>query len=79
MGELDEITNVKVYKGAVFRPLTYKQIKAILVPEAYKRFNTWMYGQTCPFVDGETGVYPWDFERWLMTGCPEGQRRGDWD
>jgi len=42
-------------------PISFKRIKEVLKPEAYKNFEKFMYGQT--YVD--EGVFEDDFIRWI--------------
>jgi hypothetical protein len=35
-------------------------------PEDFESLSNWMRGQTIPVLDdGTTGVYAWDFDRWV--------------
>lgn len=56
-----------------------EDIKATHTAKELRRFNSWLFGQTCPVLeDGSGGVYVWDYFRWLDGGCPSAQGV-DWD
>jgi hypothetical protein len=64
----------------IFRLLTYKQIEAVMTPEAFDAFCSWMRGQTCMLDEnGECLVYPWDLERWVHGGIRRQQTLAEWD
>ena len=57
-----------------------RDINAAAPPEEAARFWHWMRGQTVTLrPDGDTGVYQWDFERWVRQGRREEQASIDWD
>jgi hypothetical protein len=60
---------------------TDKQLKKVIPKSLIKRFNKWMYGQTCGVKDnGEVVTYKWDVDRFLdlqKTGKKESV--GEWD
>jgi len=46
---------------------TYSEIESFLTKKELKKFNDWMYGQTCG-VDENTGqhlIYAWDVQRFV--------------
>lgn len=60
--------------------ITYAQVKAYHTSEEYGRFCGWMNGQTAMLLkSGETGVYTWDYERWLREGKETEQNADTWD
>jgi len=44
-------------------------IKEHAPPEELKKFNEWLCGQTMLLrSDGDSGIYTWDFDRWVGQG-----------
>lgn len=59
---------------------TLAQVKKYHTPEEYRHFCKWMNGQTSMMLkSGETGVYTWDYERWLKEGKKTEQNADTWD
>jgi len=57
----------------------WRDIKLHAPPEEFNKLCEWMVGQTMiQRDDGDTGVYVWDFERWLHQGRKTAQG-ADWD
>lgn len=57
----------------------WPDIEATLTPREKTTFRRWMAGQTCLLrEDGTTGVYKWDWERWVAQGKKPEQGK-DWD
>lgn len=57
-----------------------EEIQARHTADELEAFYDFMCGQTAPILDsGESGVYSWDYERWLSQGKRNHQLSGDWD
>jgi len=60
--------------------VTYAQIEIYHSPEECRAFCKWMNGQTAMLLkSGETGIYTWDYERWLGEGRKTEQNPDTWD
>ncbi len=60
--------------------VTYAQIRKYHTPEEVEHFYKWMRGQTMMMLKGgESGIYTWDYERWLREGCKTEQNANTWD
>lgn len=49
------------------RGYTFEEIKSFLTEKEFKRFNDWIYGQTCG-IDEKTNellIYAWDVQRFV--------------
>lgn len=48
------------------RGYTYEEIKSFLTEKELKRFNDWIYGQTCDVDEmNELLIYAWDVQRFV--------------
>jgi len=71
-------TELKCYQDPVPH-YRWVDIQKTLTDREKTAFRRWMTGQTCcQSSEGGTGVYKWDYERWLSQGMKSEQGR-DWD
>lgn len=56
----------------------FEEIKERAPKEDSEILAKWMFGQTCPVIDGKSGIYSWDLERWLEQG-KKTEQGADWD
>lgn len=59
------IKNPKIEDFNVITYIPWENIRDVLGIRRYRKFQRWMYGQTCT----DSGVFPWDLERFLK-GLP---------
>ncbi len=60
--------------------ITYAQVEKYHSPEECRHFCRWMHGQTVMGLkSGESGIYTWDYERWLREGRKTEQNTDTWD
>lgn len=60
--------------------VTFAQIRAYHTREECEYFYKWMRGQTAMLLkSGHTGIYTWDYERWLREGKKTEQNADTWD
>ena len=56
-----------------------KQIEELAPPGEWDRLCVWTEGQTmCLSPDGSSGIYKWDFDRWLRQG-KKTEQGANWD
>jgi len=60
--------------------VTYDLVKRYHTEEEVKAFGNFMSGQTVMALpDGKSGIYVWDYERWLEGGMKKKVQGEDWD
>lgn len=60
--------------------ITDAQIEKYHTPEECVHFYVWMSRQTAMILkNGNTGIYTWDYERWLREGQKTEQNPDTWD
>lgn len=71
-------TELKLYNDPVPH-YRWEEIQATLSDREKTAFRRWMAGQTCLLCeDGTSGVYQWDWDRWVSQGKKSEQGK-DWD
>lgn len=60
--------------------ITFAQVEKHHSPEECRVFRKWMGGQTVVGLkNGRSGIYTWDYERWLREGKKTEQNADTWD
>lgn len=60
--------------------VTFAQVREYHTKEESEHFCKWMHGQTAMMLkNGKTGIYTWDYERWLREGKKTEQNADTWD
>ena len=71
--------NEKDYKiGGGVSYITYQQVLDNHSDKEVRSFDNYFVGQTGMLINGEYGIYTWDYERWIEGGMPDKQGRS-WD
>lgn len=70
---------IKIWPTEEMMGVTFDMVKKAHTKEEYLNFIKFMGGQTCGRMDnGETGIYSYDYERWIKSGKLTEQGI-DWD
>lgn len=71
---------IRIWPTEPMMGVTFKMVEKAHTKKEYENFCAWMGGQTCgTMANGESGIYSWDYERWLRQGKKTDQNKEDWD